>query len=119
MVTHILVAEGERVTQGAPLLHLDDSVQRAAVEQLESQAEAARAVLEELKAQPRKETLEVARAQVELAAANLKTSQDQLDKQTHSFELEPKSVSKDAYDNAKNAAQVAKANLEVAHGSTS
>jgi HlyD family secretion protein len=114
VVTRILVAEGERVTKGAPLLQLEDSVQRATVEQLEAQAEAARAVLEELKAQPRKETLEVARAQADLAAANLKTAQDSLDKLTRSIELEPKSVSKDAYDNAKNAAQVARANLEVA-----
>src|SRR5271165_2566612 len=65
VVTHILVAEGERVKQGAPLLQLEDSVQRATVEQLQSQADAARSLLDELKAQPRQEALEVARAQAE------------------------------------------------------
>ena len=100
--------------KGTPLLKIDDSVQRATVEQQKSQAEAALALLEELKAQPRKENLEVATAQVELASANLKSAQDQLDKQRKSYELDPNSVSKDTLDNAENAVKVAKANLEVA-----
>ncbi len=37
-------------------------------------------ILDELKAQPRKETLEIAKAQVESASASLKSAQDQLDK---------------------------------------
>jgi HlyD family secretion protein len=93
---------------------MDDSVQRATTEQQKSQAEAAGALLEELKAQPRKESLEVAKAQVESSNASLKTAQDQLDKQKKSYELNPKSVSKDALDNAENAVRVAKSNLEVA-----
>jgi HlyD family secretion protein len=113
-IVQILAAEGEIVRQRAPLLMIDDSVQRATVEQQRSQAEAALALLEEFKAQPRKEVLEVTMAQVELARANLKTSQDQLDKQMKSYELDPKSVSKDALDNATNAVKVAKANLDVA-----
>ncbi len=112
-VVKILVTEGETVHQGTPLLVLDDSVQRAIVEQQESQAEAARALLEELRAQPRKENLEVAKAQVDYARANLKSLQDQLDKQRKSYELNSKSVSKDTLDNAENAVKVAKANLEV------
>ena len=55
------------MTQGTPLVQIDDSVQRATVEQQQSQAEAAQALLDELRAQPRKENLEVARAQVEMA----------------------------------------------------
>jgi HlyD family secretion protein len=112
-VTKIIVTEGETVHKGKPLLTVDDSVQRATVEQLTSQAEAALALLEELKAQPRKENLEVAKAQVEYASASLKSAQDQLDKQRKSYELNPKSVSKNDLDNAENTVKVAKANFEV------
>jgi len=112
-IVQILVAEGDSVRQGTPLIMMDDSVQRGVTEQQKSQAEAALALLEELRAQPRREVLEVTIAQVELARANLKTSQDQLDKQKMSYDLDPKSVSKDALDNAINAVKVAKANLDV------
>ncbi len=112
-ITRILVAEGQTVRQGTPLITIDDSVQKATVAQLKFQAEAARTLLEELNAQPRKETLEVAKAQVENANATLKNAQDQLDKQRNSFELEPKSVSRDALDNAENAVKIAKSGLEV------
>ena len=109
----ILVDQGNSVRQGIPLIVMDDSVQRGITEQQKSQAEAALALLEELRVQPRKEVLEVTIAQVELAKANLKTSQDQLDKQKMSYDLDPKSVSKEALDNAINAVKVAKANLDV------
>ena len=112
-ITQIPVAEGESVEKGTPLLVMDDSVQRATVEQLKSQAEAALALLEELKAQPRKENLEIADAQVQLAGASLKSAQDQLDKQRKSYEIDPRSVSKDVLDGAENAAKVARANFEV------
>lgn len=112
-IIQILVAEGDSTRQGTPLIIMDDSVQRGITEQQKSQAEAALAMLEELRAQPRQEVLEVNIAQLELARANLKTSQDQLDKQKISYELDPRSVSKDALDNAINAVKVAKANLEV------
>ena len=92
---------------------IDDSVQRATVAQQKSQAEAALALLEELRAQPRKETLDVAVAQVDNAVAGLKNAQDQLDKQRRSYELDPKSVSKNDLDNAENAVKIAKTNLEV------
>ncbi len=113
-ITGILVAEGQSVHKGTPLLTIDDSVQRATVAQQRSQAEAALALLEELKAQPRKENLEVASAQVASASARLKTAQDQFDKQRQSYALNPKSVSKNDLDNAENAVKVARANLEVA-----
>ncbi|ABQ25496.1 HlyD family secretion protein [Geotalea uraniireducens] len=114
IITRILVAEGQSVRQGTPLLMIEDSVQRATVAQQKSQAEAALALLEELKAMPRKENLEVAKAQVDFASASLKNAQDQLDKQRQSYALNPKSVSKIDLDNAENAVHVAKANLEVA-----
>jgi HlyD family secretion protein len=113
-VKEILVAEGQQVKAGDPLLRLDDSIQRATTEQIGSQAEAAKALLEELRAEPRKETLDVATAQVAAAQAALKTAQDTLQKDQTAYQMDPRSVSKDALDSAVNAAAVAKANLDVA-----
>ena len=112
-VREILVAEGESVKQGTPLLEIDNTVQRATTDQQKAQADAAGSLLQELKAQPRKENLEVARAQVELATASLKSAQDTLNKQQHSYDLEPRSVSKDTLDTVRNSVKVAKANLDV------
>jgi HlyD family secretion protein len=113
-VTQILVTDGAKVSQGAPLLLIDDSVQRATVEQQKAQADAALALLRELKAQPRLENLRVSKAQVVSAAANLKTARDSLDKVKKSYQMNPKSVSKDQMDSAMNAFLVAQANLGVA-----
>src|SRR5271165_2938758 len=52
-VTQVLVHEGQHVAAGTPLLHIDESVQKAATEQLRLQSEAALVALQELKAQPR------------------------------------------------------------------
>jgi HlyD family secretion protein len=112
-LTEVLVAEGATVKRGDVLLRVDDSVQRATVEQLQSQAEAARTMLAELKAEPRRENLDVATAQVDNARATLKNAEDQLDKQERSYALEPKSVSRDALDNARNAQKIAATNLVV------
>ncbi|HXP86642.1 MAG TPA: biotin/lipoyl-binding protein [Bryobacteraceae bacterium] len=113
-VKQILAAEGQEVRQGTVLLVLDDSIQSATVEQLQSQAQAAFTLLSELKAQPRKETLDVNEAQVVSMQAALKTAQDELDKQQAAYDLNPKSISKDALDSAANAVAAALANLEVA-----
>jgi len=113
-VTRIFVSEGETVQRGTPLIAIEDSVQRGAMEQQKAQLAAARALLAELKAQPRPESLAVANAQEEAANAALKTAQDQLDKLKHSLDLEPKSVSRGDLDNAENAVRVAAANLQVA-----
>jgi HlyD family secretion protein len=113
VITEIGVVEGGAVQKGAALLQMDDSTQRAIVGQQKAQAEGALALLNELKAQPRKEVLEVSKAQVEFAWANLKTSQDQRDKLKRSYDLDPKSVSRDQLDNAENAVESAKANLAV------
>jgi HlyD family secretion protein len=112
-ITQVFVAEGAKVHKGDLLLTIDDSVQRATAEQQQSQAEAARAMLDELKAEPRRETLAVATAQVDNALATLKSAQDQLAKQEQSYAMEPKSVSRDALDNARNAEKIAATNLEV------
>jgi len=112
-ITRILVAEGQSVHKGDPLVAIDDSVQRAAAEQQRAQAEAAAATLRELRAQPRRENLAVAVAQVDNARASLKSSQDQLAKLQRAYDMDEKSISEDALDNAKNAARVAATGLEV------
>jgi HlyD family secretion protein len=113
-IAAILVTEGSAVEKGTPMIIIDDSVQRAVAEQQRSQAEAALAQLEALKAQPRPETLAIAESQLALARANLKTAQDQFDKQNRLYEIDRKVVSKDALDSATNALKVAAANVEVA-----
>jgi HlyD family secretion protein len=113
-VKEIFVAEGQAVRKGAPLLLIDDSIQKATTEQQKSAAEASHAMLEELRAQPRKETLDITEAQVLAAKAALKNAEDQLAKQKASYELDPKSISKDSLDGAVNAEAIAQASLEVA-----
>ncbi len=112
-VTQVLVAEGQPVHKGDPLVTIDDSVQRATAEQLQAQAEAALTMLHELKAEPRAETLAVSVAQVDNARATLKNARDQLSKERRSYEMDPKSVSKNDLDNAINAERIAATNLEV------
>ncbi len=113
-VARILVQEGQAVKQGNALIQIEDSVQRALTAQQQSQADAVDAQLNALLAQPRKETLEVTRAQVAAADASLRTVQDQLDKLEAAARLNPKAVSRDAMDNAANAVRVAHGNLAVA-----
>lgn len=114
VITRVFVSEGQLVERGMPLVAIEDSVQRGTVEQQKAQLEAARALLAELKAQPRPENLEVAKAQAAAARANLKTAKDAYDKQRRSYQIEPRSVSKDALDSSENAVKVAEANLKVA-----
>ncbi len=79
-VVAIYVREGDLVRAGQPLFAIDDSVQRGTTEQQGLQAQAALAALQELKAEPRRETLAVAVSQLDQAQANLKTLVDQRDK---------------------------------------
>jgi len=112
-ITRILVAEGQQVRKGDALLSLDDSVQRATAEQQQAQAKAAHALWRELKAQPRPENLAVSIAQVENARAALKNAHDQLAKQQRAYEMDPKAVSADALDTARNTENIAATNLKV------
>ncbi len=112
-ITEVLAAEGRQVHRGDALLRIDDSVQRALVEQQQAQAEAALTTLRELKAEPRPETLAVAAAQVQNAQASLKNAADALAKQQRSYQMDPRSISLDALDNARNAQQIAATNLQV------
>jgi len=113
-VIDIPVKEGQAVKRGDTLLSLDASVQRATTEQLRSQAEAARATLAELKAQPRPESLAVVAAQVDAAAATVKLNQDTLDKLQGLYDKAQNLISKEQLDNATNEVRVANANLTVA-----
>jgi HlyD family secretion protein len=113
-ITKVLVREGQQVSAGTPLFTIDDSVQRPTTEQLRLQSEASLSLLNELKAEPRKETLAIAVAQVGLAEANLKAARDQYDKDRASYDLDPKSISKNALDTAQDAVSQAAAALDVA-----
>jgi HlyD family secretion protein len=113
-VVSIVVREGQRVSAGQPLFMIDDSVQRATTEQERLQAQAALATLQELRAEPRRETLEVAVAQLEQAKANLKTLGRQRDKLQHSAALDPRSVSRESLDSAIDTATAAEATVAVA-----
>ncbi|HEY8025764.1 MAG TPA: biotin/lipoyl-binding protein [Burkholderiaceae bacterium] len=113
-VTKLLVHEGQSVAAGTILLTLDNAIQKASTEQLRLQAEGAKSLLLELKAQPRKENLEIAKAQVALATANVTTARHQYDKRLASYNIEPKSISKDVLDTAKDAASQADTALQLA-----
>ncbi len=113
-IRQILVKEGDAVRAGTALLVIDDTVQRAVAGQEQATAQAALAQLQMLKAQPRKETLAVLQAQLDLAGANLKTAEDQFDKQRRAYAIDARAVSKDVLDNAANAVAAARASREVA-----
>lgn len=113
-VSEVLAKEGQQVAAGATLLKIDDSVQRQTTAQLYSQAQAALMVLKELKAQPRKETLEIALAQVGLAQANVKAAGDQYDKDQAAYDADPHSISKNVLDVAQDGLQQANTALDVA-----
>jgi HlyD family secretion protein len=113
-IQKIAVREGQSVKAGDVLIGLDDSVQAATVQSLHWQAQAAQAVLSGLKAQPRPENLEIAKAQWIQAQANLKTLADAYRKRLASLQTDPESISADAFDSAKNAMLQAEAALQVA-----
>ena len=113
-ISKVLVHEGQEVAAGTLLFTIDDSVQRANTEQLRLQSEASLALLNELRAQPRQETLAIAKSQVELTESNLKAAHDQYDKRRASYEVDPKSISKDVLDTAEDVVNQAAAALDVA-----
>ena len=113
-VKEILVGEGEAVKRGQPLVLVDDSIQHATAAQQLAQAQAAHAMLQELRAEPRQETLDVVTAQVKAAESSVKLAQDTLDKTQAAYAVDSGTVSKDALDSAVNTVAIAKDNLEVA-----
>ena len=94
-VAKVFVSEGDKVKAGAPLLAIDDSVQRQTTEQQKSQAVAAA-------------------AQIESAEASLKTIDDTYTKQQQAYALDSNSLSRDVIDTERNSLMTARANLTVA-----
>ena len=108
------VSEGETVRAGQPLFAIDDSVQRATTAQQGLQAQAQQSLVNELHAEPRRETLAIAVAQAAEARANLQTLVHTRDKLARSATLDPRSVSREALDSAVDAASAGAAALAVA-----
>jgi HlyD family secretion protein len=94
-VSKVLVSEGGQVKAGDTLFMLDDTLQRSVAEQQKAQAD-------------------LAQAQIDVAAANLKTVQDQFDKLNAAAATDPKLVSKDSLDTARNTVNVGRANVQAA-----
>lgn len=113
-VTNILVTDGQKLKKGDVILQIDDSVQKEIVAKDAAQARAAKSLLDELKAQPRKENLDIAKAQLDFAKANLINVKDQLDKIKKSYSLNNQSISKNVLDNAINAVKIAQESQNVA-----
>jgi HlyD family secretion protein len=113
-VAQTFVHEGDRVIAGQPLFALDDSVQRANTENLRQQALAADATLRKLKAPPRREQVNVAKAQVDQAKAALKAAVDQHKRLKRSADLDARSISKETLEGAADAVKSAQTGVEVA-----
>jgi HlyD family secretion protein len=113
-ITKVLVQEGQTVKVGTLLFTIEDSVQRATTAQLKLQSEAALTLLNELKAEPRPETLTIATAQVGLAESNLKLARGQYDKDRAAYDLDPRAIVKNLLDTAEDTVLQATAALDVA-----
>ena len=87
-ISRIMVRVGQVVRAGQPLMQLDDAIQRATTEQLA--------------------------AQVDNAAATLKNAQDQHTKVEQAFQIDPRAVSRDQLDTARNAEAIAATALKAA-----
>ncbi|KTC79533.1 efflux RND transporter periplasmic adaptor subunit [Legionella cherrii] len=87
-ITAVFAQEGEYLKKGDPILTLDDSIQ--------------------------KELVAKDAAQIRYQEASLVNLQQQLEKNRKSFLLDPKSVSKNALDNAINAVKIQMENVHVA-----
>ncbi|CAM3127541.1 p-hydroxybenzoic acid efflux subunit AaeA [Legionella steigerwaltii] len=87
-ITAVFAQEGEHLKKGDPILTLDDSIQ--------------------------KELVAKDAAQIRYQQASLVNLQQQLDKTRKSYLLDPKSVSKNALDNAINAVKIQIENVQVA-----
>lgn len=114
VVRRIFVTEGQSVRKGDTLFTIDPSVQRGTTEQLRQQAQAARVALLRLRAEPRRESLDVADAQVRSAETVVRTARAAYDKQRRAFTMDPRAVSRNTLDSAETSLQTAVANLDVA-----
>ena len=111
-VEELLVDRGDIVKVGQVLARLDDSEIQAQLKQARAARQAAAARLEEAVAGSRPQEVERAKAALEEAEANLQTSQINLERVTR---LQEKGVlAKQALDEARNAYDVAAAQVKVA-----
>jgi len=94
-ITQMLVAEGDAVKAGAPLLMIDDSVQRETMDQQKAQ-------------------IDVSTAQISNAKATLKTAADTLAKDEKAYATDPHALSRDVLDTQRNMVMVAETAFEVA-----
>jgi HlyD family secretion protein len=85
-ITHIAVAEGQRVAEGDVLVSLDTSQQQAALAAAEAQIAAAEAALRNLETGGREDEIAVARANLMQAEADLKLAQDTADRSARLFD---------------------------------
>ena len=69
IVAEVLVAEGETVSHGAPIVRLQSDQERAAVSRAEAELQRAQARLSEAQAGPRQQEIEAARASLAAAEA--------------------------------------------------
>jgi len=114
-ITRVLASEGQSVSAGAVLFTIDNSVQLATTEQLRLQSAGALTLLEELKAEPRMETLAIAKSQVTLAESNLKQTRDQYDLDLAAHKVDPESISTSVFDAAQDAVDQTASALDVAN----
>jgi HlyD family secretion protein len=113
-VMYIVAHDGQKLKKGDLILRINASVQSEIVKKDAALVKAAKSLLDELKAEPRKEILAVSKAQLDAAKANLVNVQAQLEKIKKAYCLDKQSVSKNVLDNAINAVKIAQENLKVA-----
>jgi HlyD family secretion protein len=111
-IQDLAVREGETVTVGEELAHLDRSEAEARQQQAIAQAGAARALLEELERGSRKEEIRQGRAALAAAAERLRDAERDLERTQTLFE--GGAVSREALDKARVTFDVAKSQYDQA-----
>ena len=81
VIVELFVAEGDRVSEGQPLLQLDTSLIDAQIHQLEAASNNAQWRLKELQRGPRAQEIAQARARLDAAKSNVVTQELELDRQ--------------------------------------
>ncbi|MEW6586877.1 MAG: HlyD family efflux transporter periplasmic adaptor subunit [Nitrospirota bacterium] len=111
LANKIVVSRGQRVGSGDPLFHLDDRAQKAVVDRLSSEVNAAEARLAFLRNLPRPEDVVPLERAVERAEAELTDWQGRLAKLERSRNIDPGSISNDQLDQTRQQVKTQEANL--------
>ncbi|MCG8648267.1 MAG: efflux RND transporter periplasmic adaptor subunit, partial [Pirellulales bacterium] len=109
---HVWVDQGQHVRQGQPLAQLDTRQLEIRKRNLQSKHQEASAVLAELEAGPRVQTIEAARAQVQDLTAQVELQQRTFQRRTQL--LDRNATSKESHDEAELGLKSAQAQLEAA-----